>query len=388
MALPSSGNISFGAINVELGSSTSTQLSIGGATTRALAGVASGAIRVAADFYGKSNIKGGNYMLVSILATTNNRSFYIFNFSSSSGLGSFVASYNTLTNIIPNGLSFSPDNSKITAGQQGGSNVMSIYSFNGSAVGFLASYTLGSFSSVFRSVWNPTGAYWVSTGYSALGGFALWSYNGSAITFVTGYSSSGGGLTDADWQAIDSNNDWLVTSNSNINMYVHKRTGGTITYITSYSWGTNGQTSRFSPNGNYIAATHNPSGGNVITVFSFNKSTGAISRITGYAGSAASGLKWHPSGNYFITFDGGVTNGLIRVFSFNGSTITQSTTYAPPGGMTAGQQGNIAMHPSGNYIGATHASSPFFSLYNYTAGGSITLNTTYNTGVQGTVIFN
>jgi hypothetical protein len=64
MPLPSSGNISFGAINVELGLSTATQLSLGGASSRGLAGVASGAIRTAADFYGKSNIPAGYFRYV------------------------------------------------------------------------------------------------------------------------------------------------------------------------------------------------------------------------------------------------------------------------------------------------------------------------------------
>lgn len=55
MAINSSGAVSFGDINVELGLSRTAQISLGGAGPRGLAGVASGAIRTAADFYGKSN---------------------------------------------------------------------------------------------------------------------------------------------------------------------------------------------------------------------------------------------------------------------------------------------------------------------------------------------
>lgn len=55
MTLQSSGQISFGDINVELGFSRTSQLSIGSSSSRGLSGVLSGSIREAADFYGKSS---------------------------------------------------------------------------------------------------------------------------------------------------------------------------------------------------------------------------------------------------------------------------------------------------------------------------------------------
>ena len=56
MPLPSSGRMRMGAdINVELGNSATAQISLGAAAPRALAGVPSGAIRLAADFYGKAS---------------------------------------------------------------------------------------------------------------------------------------------------------------------------------------------------------------------------------------------------------------------------------------------------------------------------------------------
>ena len=55
MALPASGAISLGSnVNVELGNPASTLISLGQASVRGLYGVASGAIRLAADGYGKS----------------------------------------------------------------------------------------------------------------------------------------------------------------------------------------------------------------------------------------------------------------------------------------------------------------------------------------------
>jgi hypothetical protein len=57
MALPSSGPMRLGAdVNVELGLSATTQISLGSVAVRGLYGVPSGAIRLAADGYGKSSV--------------------------------------------------------------------------------------------------------------------------------------------------------------------------------------------------------------------------------------------------------------------------------------------------------------------------------------------
>lgn len=56
MALPASGAINLGDVNVELGIARATSRALGAADTRTLYGVASGAIRLAADGYGKSNV--------------------------------------------------------------------------------------------------------------------------------------------------------------------------------------------------------------------------------------------------------------------------------------------------------------------------------------------
>ena len=57
MALPASGKMSLGSnVNVELGNPASTLISLGQASVRSLYGVASGAIRLAADGYGKSGV--------------------------------------------------------------------------------------------------------------------------------------------------------------------------------------------------------------------------------------------------------------------------------------------------------------------------------------------
>jgi hypothetical protein len=60
MPLPSSGAINFAAINTELGAATNTTRALGSAAVRGLYGVASGAIRLAADGYGKSNFWKGS----------------------------------------------------------------------------------------------------------------------------------------------------------------------------------------------------------------------------------------------------------------------------------------------------------------------------------------
>jgi hypothetical protein len=55
MPLPANGQIDFSDINVELGLTGTTQISLGQASVRTLYGVGAGAIRLAADGYGKSN---------------------------------------------------------------------------------------------------------------------------------------------------------------------------------------------------------------------------------------------------------------------------------------------------------------------------------------------
>ena len=55
MTLQASGQIDFSDINVELGIAGTTQISLGQASVRALYGIPSGAIRLGADGYGKSN---------------------------------------------------------------------------------------------------------------------------------------------------------------------------------------------------------------------------------------------------------------------------------------------------------------------------------------------
>ena len=55
MALQSSGALAMSDINVELGNASSAQINMGGTAVRGLSGIASGAIRLGADFYGKAN---------------------------------------------------------------------------------------------------------------------------------------------------------------------------------------------------------------------------------------------------------------------------------------------------------------------------------------------
>lgn len=55
MALPSSGALSLGDVNVELDSARATQIGLGQASVRTLYGIGSGPIRLAADGYGKAN---------------------------------------------------------------------------------------------------------------------------------------------------------------------------------------------------------------------------------------------------------------------------------------------------------------------------------------------
>jgi hypothetical protein len=85
MALPASGAITFGNINTELGLTATAPISLGATNVRSLYGIASGAIRLAADGYGKSNIFG----------VTTAADPIIYNFTNTSD--SFTASGATIT---------------------------------------------------------------------------------------------------------------------------------------------------------------------------------------------------------------------------------------------------------------------------------------------------
>lgn len=62
MALPSSGNIALSQVNVELLNSATTLISLGQASVRALAGVASGPISLGANLWGKSYVFNVAYL--------------------------------------------------------------------------------------------------------------------------------------------------------------------------------------------------------------------------------------------------------------------------------------------------------------------------------------
>lgn len=61
MALPSSGSLSISQVNTELNNSATATLNLGSSSVRTLYNVASGAIRLAADGYGKSNFANVAY---------------------------------------------------------------------------------------------------------------------------------------------------------------------------------------------------------------------------------------------------------------------------------------------------------------------------------------
>jgi hypothetical protein len=70
MPLQSSGALAMSDINVELGNASNAQINMGGTAVRGLSGIASGAIRLGADFYGKANALTG--VLLHTLNNPNN----------------------------------------------------------------------------------------------------------------------------------------------------------------------------------------------------------------------------------------------------------------------------------------------------------------------------
>jgi hypothetical protein len=100
MTLASSGEISLGgstatrSINLELGQAATATISLNDANVRTLAGVASGAIVVPTDFYGKSNvlITFSDYSVFAAAAGTSEAAYAIF--GAGSGIGKVYEALN------------------------------------------------------------------------------------------------------------------------------------------------------------------------------------------------------------------------------------------------------------------------------------------------------
>jgi len=87
MALNPTGQISLGNVNTELGLSTTAQISLGATGVRTLYNIASGAIRLAADGYGKSNSTATQKAIFAYgQGPTNNTANSISNLVSSTGV--------------------------------------------------------------------------------------------------------------------------------------------------------------------------------------------------------------------------------------------------------------------------------------------------------------
>lgn len=140
MTLPVSGAISFNNINVELGVSGATQASLGQASYRSLAGVASGAISMS-NFYGKSNqfafnIAGGsnvNLRTAAIAAGWNQSSAVVATVTSNVTSSSTGSPALTISGSFPGGLAMTVNAGVYIVGRggAGGNGIVG----NGSAGG-------------------------------------------------------------------------------------------------------------------------------------------------------------------------------------------------------------------------------------------------------------
>lgn len=95
MPLPSSGRIRLSDVNTELGLASTTRVSLNQASVRALLGVSSGRIRLAADGYGKSNRVALSYVFSS--NTTDST-------ITASSLPGYIAGKTDLTITVNNGI--------------------------------------------------------------------------------------------------------------------------------------------------------------------------------------------------------------------------------------------------------------------------------------------
>jgi len=180
MALNSSGPISLAgttagqSIEIELGGTGTTQISLNDATVRALAGVASGQITMPTDFYGKSSV---SYYMMEFAITSSSMSTYTGFEVDSSGntyingyasIGSFLAKFDTsyspsfVYQYTPSGASNTAQNANSLPNSlfyNSTTNYLYCYGANGTYMSFWRFDTSGNVS----GIWNVNGTTYTNT---------------------------------------------------------------------------------------------------------------------------------------------------------------------------------------------------------------------------------
>lgn len=203
MPLPASGPISFNDINVELGVAGTTQASLGQATYRTLAGVASGQISMS-NFYGKSNQfaftisanqTDANLRTLALNAGWNGTSKVVATINS----GIFISSSSTGTPALtvsgsfPGGVELINNGTIVGRGGNGGNGAQATNANNGPNVGISAGGNGGTGLSVSTAI-TITNNNRIAGGGGGGGGGSAGGYQESSNWYENGGGGGGGGI--------------------------------------------------------------------------------------------------------------------------------------------------------------------------------------------------
>jgi len=208
------------------------------------------------------------------------------------------------------------------------------------------------------------------------------------VTTLTVYADSqGGGGMPGSWEQKDSENltddvnsvDWSYDDNYVVGVrngnqiYVYSFNGSALTFVDSETTYADGYTVRSHPSGYYFLV--NVINGYEIRLYKLSGST--VSRID-YDDSNELGraVDWSADGNYAVV--GSTVN--VRVFSFASESISRVTDLNLGAGESFSRDA-VAWDPTGDYIagGITHSTASRLRIW-YFNGSTLTAKTSVNTG--------
>jgi hypothetical protein len=371
MALNASGPISLAgattgqSIALELSLSATGQISLNDAAVRTLAGVASGAITMPTDFWGKSS--GAPVFLV-----THTIYPYLsaYPWSSASGFGAKYADPATaLNNIVTNGGgSIFNSNGTAIALNQGGSPYIAAYQWSSSGFGSKyanpASPPAGDGELVAFTP-NDT-AFGTAHGGVGSGYCSVWAWS-NASGFGTKYANPASPPTGTG-NSCDFNpsgNVFVVTSDNTpfIIAYAWSDVSGFGTrYANPASFpADDGSGVAFSPSGNAISLSSERNGEYYVG-WPWNNASGFGTRFASTVTADGSGrdVAFNPAGNTWF----GSGAGTVRVYAAPWNDATGfGTKYANPATLPTGAGNAVACNSNGTSVAVGHSISPFATAY-------------------------
>lgn len=125
------------------------------------------------------------------------------------------------------------------------------------------------------------------------------------------------------------------------------------------------------PNGNWLAVAHSTSP--YITVYAFDKVGAAIGAKVSNPASLPSGangrcVTFSPDGNYLAVGNNSGTAAAVEVYAFNSSTGAIGAKVSNPGTAITGLPNGLTWSQSGAYLAVAHDTSPFITVYPWSAG--------------------